>query len=109
MCFLAEKRAQVNIRLTSAELQKVQQSASACNLSVGKYAKQVLLKSKLIQPKFSPETQQKLVRQLSGIANNLNQLTRLANSQTDYFLASNASDLQQLTQEVTQLWQQLVK
>ena len=104
-----KKRAQVNIRLTSEELQKVQQSATACNLSVGKYAKQVLLKSKLIQPKFAPETQQKLVRQLSGIANNLNQLTRLANSQTDYFPAHNTSDLQQLTQEVTQLWQQLVK
>lgn len=106
---MTEKRAQVNIRLTPEELQKLQQSAAAYDLSVGKYAKKILLKSQLVQPKFSPETQQEFVRQLSGIANNLNQLNRLAHTQSDVFFDTRNQDLQQLTQEVTHLWQQLVK
>jgi len=52
------KRTQINIRLSDTELEKVKLSAEVLGLSVGKYAKQVLLKSKLVKPQLPAQSQQ---------------------------------------------------
>lgn len=102
---MAEKRSQINIRLSEEELQKVKLSAEVKGLSVGRYAKQVLLKSKLVEPKMSAKMFQEINRQIIGIANNVNQLTRVANSSSKVEMEA----VNELRKEVQQLWQQLAK
>ncbi|MCT3569247.1 MULTISPECIES: plasmid mobilization protein [Levilactobacillus] len=99
------KRTQINIRLSDTELEKVKLSAEVLGLSVGKYAKQVLLKSKLVKPQLPAQSQQAMIRQLAGMANNLNQLTKLAHESK----AIDSHAIDSLRQEVNALWQQLGK
>lgn len=101
-----KKRTQINVRLDELELEKVKYSADVLGLSVGQYVKQVLTKSPLIEPKFSPDFQKTAIRQLVGMANNLNQLTRLAHINGT---TSTQQAIDQLRKEVDLLWQQLAK
>ena len=101
-----KKRTQINVRLDELELEKVKYSADILGLSLGQYVKHVVTKSPLVEPKFTPDYQKKAIRQLVGIANNLNQLTRLSHiNGTD----STQQALNQLRKEVDLLWQQLAK
>lgn len=103
---MSEKnRTQINIRLNETELKKVQLSAEVLGLSVGRYAKQIVTKSKLIKPKLPAQSQQAMIRQLSGMANNLNQLTKLAHETKTI----DTTAIDDLRQEVNTLWQQLAK
>lgn len=102
---MENKRTQINIRLSDSELEKVKISAEVMGLSVGKYAKQVVLKSRMITPTLPATVQSEAVRQLAGMANNLNQLTRLANQTGIIDLQA----VQELRKEVHKLWQQLEK
>jgi len=99
------KRTQINIRLDKTELEKVKLSADVLGLSVGRYAKQVVLKSKLVKPQLPAQTQQALIRQLAGMATNLNQLTKVANATGDI----NQTAILDLRKEVNELWQRLGK
>jgi len=101
-----KKRTQINVRVDETELEKLRYSADTLGLSVGRYVKQVALAAPLVQPKLSPAIQQAAIRELAGLANNLNQLTRLAH-QTGSM--PEQQTLQQLRKEVAALWQQLEK
>lgn len=98
-------RTQINIRLNATELAKVKYSADVLGLSVGRYAKQEILHAKLIKPKLSASMTQEVNRQLIGIANNLNQLAKIANTHG----VIEVQAIQSLTKEVNQLWQRLEK
>jgi hypothetical protein len=102
----AKKRTQINVRVDETELEKLRYSADTLGLSVGRYVKQVALAAPLVQPKLSPAIQQAVIRELAGVANNLNQLTRIANATGTM---SQRQDLEQLREEVTKIWQQLEK
>lgn len=104
----SKKRTQVNIRLSPVELEKVQLSAETLNISVGKYCKQLVLDSPLVRPSLNAESQQELIRQVSGMANNLNQLTKVARGNREV-QKNQIETIDQLRKEIHQLWQQLVR
>lgn len=97
----------VTINLSKSQLEKIKLSSEVLGLSIGQYLKKIALKSPIIEPKFSSSVQQEFFRQLSGIANNLNQLTRLANENGIDFVLK--KDLEDLRFEVNNLWQRLGK
>lgn len=74
---------QLNIRLTQNEYEKLQKKADEHNLGMATFLRDRILElSPPVErvhdlPKIDPE----LIRTLSGIGNNINQIARLANSQ----------------------------
>lgn len=97
------KRTQINIRLSPIELEKVQLSADTLNISVGRYCKYLVTESPLVRPNFNAETQLKIIQQLHGMANNLNQLAKVANTNGEIDVTA----VKQLGKEMTALWQRL--
>lgn len=97
---------QISFRVSEDEYEKLKQSAETLNVSVPAFVKKKAQGSRLVTPKFDKETRQAIVRDLSSIANNTNQIAKVLN--TRYV---NDSDLnwnfEMLRNEVNQLWQQL--
>lgn len=94
---------QIHYRLSELEYQKLATSASQIGLSTSAYAKQLALRSKLIEPKFNHEDAVQLNLALARIGNNLNQLTKQANQ--GYYVEP--ENVRSLRDEVNALWQQL--
>lgn len=73
----------INLRLTKSEYEKLQKKADEHNLGMATFLRDRILElSPPVErvhdlPKIDPE----LIRTLSGIGNNINQIARLANSQ----------------------------
>lgn len=97
---------QISFRVSEQEYEKLRQSAETLNMSVPAFVKKKAEGSRLVAPKFDKETRETIVRELSGIANNTNQIAKVLN--TKYV---NDSDLnwnfEMLRNEVNQLWQRL--
>lgn len=97
---------QISFRVSEDEYEKLKQSAETLNMSVPEFVKKKAEGSRLVAPKFDKETRQTIVRDLSGIANNTNQIAKVLN--TKYVDADDLNrNLQALRNEVNQLWQQL--
>ena len=97
---------QISFRVSEQEYEKLKQSAETLNMSVPAFVKKKAEGSRLVAPKFDKETRQTIVRDLSGIANNTNQIAKVLN--TKYVDADDLNrNLQALRNEVNQLWQQL--
>ena len=97
---------QISFRVSEDEYEKLKQSAETLNMSVPAFVKKKAEGSRLVAPKFDKETRQTIVRDLSGIANNTNQIAKVLN--TKYVDADDLNrNLQALRNEVNQLWQQL--
>ena len=97
---------QISFRVSDDEYEKLKQSAETLNMSVPAFVKKKAEGSRLVAPKFDKETRQTIVRDLSGIANNTNQIAKVLN--TKYVDADDLNrNLQALRNEVNQLWQQL--
>lgn len=97
---------QISFRVSDDEYEKLKQSAETLNMSVPAFVKKKAEGSRLVAPKFDKETRQTIVRDLSGIANNTNQIAKVLN--TKYVDADDLyRNLQALRNEVNQLWQQL--
>ncbi len=97
---------QISFRVSEDEYEKLKQSAETLNMSVPAFVKKKAEGSRLVAPKFDKETRQTIVRDLSGIANNTNQIAKVLN--TKYVDADDLNrNLQVLRNEVNQLWQQL--
>lgn len=97
---------QISFRVSEDEYEKLKQSAETLNMSVPAFVKKKAEGSRLVAPKFDKETRQTIVRDLSGIANNTNQIAKVLN--TKYVDADDLyRNLQALRNEVNQLWQQL--
>ncbi|KZU21369.1 mobilization protein [Lactiplantibacillus plantarum] len=94
---------QIHYRLSELEYRKLVTSASQIGLSTSAYAKQLALRSKLIEPKFSHEDAVQLNLALARIGNNLNQLTKQANQ--GYYVEP--EEVRALRSEVNAVWQQL--
>ena len=97
---------QISFRVSEQEYEKLKESAETLNMSVPAFVKKKAQGSRLVTPKFDKETRQAIVRDLSSIANNTNQIAKVLN--TRYV---NDADLnwnfEMLRNEVNQLWQQL--
>lgn len=97
---------QISFRVSEQEYEKLKQSAETLNMSVPAFVKKKAEGSRLVTPKFDKETRQTIVRELSGIANNTNQIAKVLN--TKYVNEQDLNrNLQALRNEVNQLWQQL--
>ena len=97
---------QISFRVSEQEYEKLKQSAETLNMSVPAFVKKKAEGSRLVTPKFDKETRQAIVRDLSGIANNTNQIAKVLN--TKYVNEQDLNrNLQALRNEVNQLWQQL--
>ena len=97
---------QISFRVSEQEYEKLRESAETLNMSVPAFVKKKAEGSRLVAPKFDKETRQTIVRELSGIANNTNQIAKVLN--TKYVDADDLNrNLQALRNEVNQLWQQL--
>lgn len=97
---------QISFRVSEDEYEKLKQSAETLNMSVPAFVKKKAEGSRLVAPKFDKETRQTIVRDLSGIANNTNQIAKVLN--TKYVDENDLNrNLQALRNEVNKLWQQL--
>ena len=97
---------QISFRVSEDEYEKLKQSAETLNMSVPAFVKKKAEGSRLVTPKFDKDTRQAIVRDLSGIANNTNQIAKVLN--TKYVNEQDLNrNLQALRNEVNQLWQQL--
>ena len=75
-------------------LLKIKREAENCNLSLSDYLYQ-LLKQGQIVPRISPE-EMDILRKLSGQSNNLNQLTKLANTGGILFIVPELLELKKI-------------
>ena len=97
---------QISFRVSEDEYEKLKQSAETLNMSVPAFVKKKAEGSRLVAPKLDKETRQTIVRDLSGIANNTNQIAKVLN--TKYVNEQDLNrNLEALRNEVNQLWQRL--
>ncbi|GAW65193.1 mobilization protein [Ligilactobacillus acidipiscis] len=69
----------LHIRVSNSDYEKVKKSAELYGLSMGQYAKKIILKSRLKQPKFAYSDARRIQTELNYIGNNLNQYTKALN------------------------------
>lgn len=97
---------QISFRVSEQEYEKLRESAETLNMSVPAFVKKKAEGSRLVAPKLDKETRQSIARDLSGIANNTNQIAKVLN--TKYVDADDLNrNLDALRKEVNALWQQL--
>jgi len=99
---------QVSFRVNADEYAKLKQSAETLNMSVAQFAKKKAQNARLVKPKFDTETKKQIVRELSQLGNNVNQIARVVNknnetAQTDDF----ERNLAVIRERLDEIWQQL--
>lgn len=101
---------QISFRVSESEYLKLQQSAETLNKSVAAYAKMKAENSRVVVPKLDAETRKIIVRDLGGIANNINQIAAWCN--THKVLPEHKQDdfinkIDEFKKEVNEIWRQL--
>lgn len=100
---------QINFRVSEDEYLKLQQSAETLNMSVPTFVKKKAQGARLVAPKFDLESRQAIIRDLSGLSNNLNQIARYCHTHKE----GNADfdnlnkNIEVIRKEMNKLWQQL--
>ncbi|PTK23934.1 plasmid mobilization relaxosome protein MobC [Staphylococcus hominis] len=74
-----KERKQISFRVSEAEYLKLQQSAETLNMSVPAFVKKKAQGSRLVAPKFDKETRQSIVKDLSKLGSNANQIAKYCN------------------------------
>ncbi len=102
---------QISFRVSENEYSKLKQSAETLNMSVPQFVKSKAQGSRLVRPKFDKETRTQIAKELSGIGNNLNQISRVLNIKTQKNEDIPNEDLIRnfniLREEVNKLWRSL--
>ena len=100
---------QISFRVSESEYLKLQQSAETLNMSVPAFVKKKAQGARLVAPKFDLESRQSIVRDLSGVANNINQIAKYCNQHKDGNIDWERLEhnITMLRKELDQLWQQL--
>ena len=79
-----KRQSTIQIRVTTAERQQIEDDASRSNLTIGSYARNVLLNAPIPKQGHRPPVEKKelakLLGQIGKVGSNLNQLARTANS-----------------------------
>lgn len=91
----------ITIRLTNAERVHLQTQADRAGLGVEPFVRDLIMGVE-IRPR-PPDELPELIRQLSAIGNNINQITRIANS-SKYV---RREDLQRLDELLGQIWEKV--
>src|SRR5690606_19619171 len=92
----------IKFRVSDLEFEKLEQIAKGFQMSVPKYCKMKAQGSRMRPPKIDREGALEISRQLRGIGNNVNQLTRRANEGRDI----PREELQAIQKELHDLWLQ---
>jgi hypothetical protein len=74
-----KKKYKVDVKMATEEYYTLKTKASKANLNISEYMRQCIAESS-VRERITPEVQA-YVRQLCGMANNLNQIARKANAQ----------------------------
>ncbi len=102
---------QISFRVSENEYSKLKQSAETLNMSVPQFVKSKAQGSRLVRPKFDKETRTQIAKELSGIGNNLNQISRVLNikAQKDEDIPNEdlLRNFNILREEVNKLWRSL--
>ncbi|MCC8134880.1 MAG: MobC family plasmid mobilization relaxosome protein [Tannerellaceae bacterium] len=77
----------INLKLTGKDFSSVKQKADRLGLKATQYAREIVLKG-AVKSRFTLE-ELDLIRKLSGMANNLNQIAKKANSAGFSWMESN--------------------
>lgn len=100
---------QISFRVSESEYEKLKQSAATLNMSVPAFVKKKAQGARLIAPKFDLESRKSIVKQLTGVGNNVNQIAKYCNSNKsgneDWQRLNH--NIEQLRKELSELWQQL--
>jgi hypothetical protein len=88
-----EKETNILIRLSPNDKEEIKKKASVAGLTVSAYARKLLLTGEIVR--VDPEDK----KTLNGVANNLNQLTRLAN-QTKAIQPETEAELRNLINQI---------
>lgn len=94
---------QVNFRVNDSEYERLEQMAKEVGMSVPTFCKKKAQGARMRQPKVNKDGAFEIARQLRGIGNNVNQLTKQANAGT----AIPNDELQGIKKELQELWQRL--
>lgn len=88
----------LHIVLTDAEQMHLKQQAGLCGLSVSSYTRKLIMGKKL-KPK-PPEGWTEILRQLTGIGTNINQIARIANASGHV----RQEDIERIKEMQNQIW-----
>lgn len=104
-----KERKQISFRVSEYEYEKLQQSAETLNMSVPAFVKKKAQGARLVAPKFDKENRQAIVKDLSGVANNINQIAKYCNAHkegnADFERLS--ENIEYFRKEVNAIWQRL--
>jgi len=104
-----KERKQISFRVSESEYEKLQRSAETLNMSVPAFVKKKAQGARLVAPKFDMESRQAIVKDLSGVATNINQIAKYCNAHkegTADFERLN-DNIEHFRKELNALWQQL--
>ena len=93
-------------RLSDYELQKLSEGAAAAGMNESKYVRELILYGGV--DATHAEDRRNLIRQVSGIATNINQMAKKCN-ETKWVTSMNVYDMTQALEEVVKLLKQLME
>ena len=67
---------QISFRVSETEYLNLERSARVLNISVPAFVKKKAQGARVVTPKIEPEHSKEMARQLAGLGNNINQLTK---------------------------------
>ena len=96
--------------MSETEYLNLERSAKVLNISVPAFVKKKAQGARLVSPKIDPEHSKEIARQLAGMGNNLNQLTKTVH--TLDFVDKKAqerleADLRRALNGLGEIWRQL--
>ena len=101
-----QRQLKITVRLFQKEFAIIEKKAKQAGLTRASYLRKSALFKTVLAPNFSKGERKYIIRQLNGIGNNLNQLTKLAHERK----ISNSgifAELDKLKVAVQELWQSL--
>ncbi|MGJ9460695.1 MobC family plasmid mobilization relaxosome protein [Oceanobacillus sp. CF4.6] len=93
---------QINFRVSDDEYERLERMAKEVGMSVPNFCKKKAHGSRMKSPKINREAAFDIARQLRGIGNNVNQLTKRANENKTV----PKEEVQEIQKELQGLWQQ---
>lgn len=101
---------QISFRVSETEYLNLERSAKVLNISVPAFVKKKAQGVRLVAPKIDPEDSKEIARQLAGLGNNINQLTKKVHGLE--FVNEKAQeaieeDLRRALNGLGEIWQQL--
>ena len=100
----------VSIKLSEGDFLKLESDAKSAGMDRSKYLRALIQNSKGVDPTL-PVDRAMLIRKVSGVSNNVNQMTHLANAQGQIYFSAidevrqEVVKLQDILKEVLEGWQ----